>query len=171
MQKGYSRHLGALFRVFQRLGFCKKASSSQQPYTPQHYDAPSDLGKKWQMDGKHVPAACYTADEDRHFFQYMALDEAERERFIYAYEEQSSYSTCDFIRRAIAHFGYLPKIIQTDNGAEFTHLAKKRVLKFYSLDDLQIRMKRYLFRSNNFPQRCSAGSLPLKNVTNILSIG
>ena len=195
-QKGYSRHPGALFRVFQRLGFRKKASSSKPPYTPQHYDTPSNLGEKWQMDGKRVPAACYTADEDRHFFQYTVLDEAARERFIYAYEEQSSYSTCDFIRRAIAHFGYLPKIIQTDNGAEFTHLAKTNrvhpmdalchklgikhqrirprtprhngkvershrndqerfynTLKFYSLDDLQIQMKRYLFRSNNIPTK------------------
>lgn len=195
-QKGYTRHPGALFRVFRRLGFPKKVTPSNKSYTPRPYDTPSKLGEKWQMDVKYVPAACYTGDDDRRFFQYTALDEAERERFIYAYEEQSSYSTCGFIRRAIAHFGYLPKIIQTDNGAEFTHLAKtKRVhpmdalclklgikhqrirprtprhngkvershrndqerfystLKFYSLDDLQVQMKRYLRRSNNIPTK------------------
>jgi transposase InsO family protein len=38
--------------------------------------------------------------------------------------EQSSYSTTDFVKRAIAYFGYKPEIIQTDNGSEFTHLKK-----------------------------------------------
>ena len=38
--------------------------------------------------------------------------------------EQSSYSTVDFLKRAIAYFGYKPFILQTDNGAEFTHLKK-----------------------------------------------
>ena len=30
--------------------------------------------------------------------------------------EQSSYSTVDFLKRAIAYFGYKPFILQTDNG-------------------------------------------------------
>ena len=52
------------------------------------------------------------------------IDEASRERFIYPYKEQSSYSTIDFVKRAIVYFGYKPKIIQTDNGGEFTHISK-----------------------------------------------
>lgn len=47
-----------------------------------------------------------------------------RERFIYPYMEQSSYSTVDFLKRAIDYFGYQPQILQTDNGGEFTHLKK-----------------------------------------------
>lgn len=43
---------------------------------------------------------------------------------MYPYREQSSYSTVDFIKRAIKYFGYRPDIIQTDNGAEFTHFKK-----------------------------------------------
>lgn len=52
------------------------------------------------------------------------IEEASRKRFIYAYEEQSSFSTVDFFKRAIGFFGYAPGILQTDNGAEFTHLSK-----------------------------------------------
>lgn len=55
------------------------------------------------------------------FYQYTIIDEASRERFIYPYREQSSYSTIDFVKRAIAYFGYLPEVIQTDNGFEFTY--------------------------------------------------
>ncbi|MBQ7348233.1 MAG: hypothetical protein IJW55_09770, partial [Clostridia bacterium] len=49
-----------------------------------------------------------------------------RERPPAEYEENSSYSTIDFVKRAIIFFGYAPKTIQTDNGAEFTHFTKTK---------------------------------------------
>ena len=61
------------------------------------------------------------------FYQYTIIDEASRERFIYPYREQSSYSTIDFAKRAIDYFGYLPEIIQTDNGFEFTHSKEYKI--------------------------------------------
>ena len=65
------------------------------------------------------------------FYQYTVIDEATRERFIYPYKEQSSYSTVDFVKRSIIYFGYKPKTIQTDNGSEFTHTQKtKRIHPF-----------------------------------------
>lgn len=124
-EKGYSRHPASLYRVCRRLGYFKPAKApKKKPYKPQPYDTPTQLGVKWQMDVKYVPTACYSGEVPQKFYQYTVIDEASRERFIYPYMEQSSYSTVDFVKRAIAHFGYTPQIIQTDNGAEFTHLAK-----------------------------------------------
>ena len=89
------------------------------------------IGIKWQMDVKFVPKICYVGKDGRKFYQYTMIEEASRKRFIYAYEENSSYSTIDFVKRAIIFFGYAPKTIQTDNGMEFTHFAKtKRVHPF-----------------------------------------
>ena len=68
------------------------------------------------MDVKVVPKKCYTGELQDKFYQYTVIDEASRERFIFPYKEQSSYSTIDFIKRSITYFGYKPKIIQTDNG-------------------------------------------------------
>ena len=85
------------------------------------YHTPEALGIKWQMDVKYVPSACYVGQMPDKFYQYTMIDEASRERFIYPYREQSSYSTIDFVKRAIAYFGYRPEIIQTDNGTEFTY--------------------------------------------------
>ena len=142
----------------------------------------------------YVPAACYAGKDGEKFYQYTMLDEATRERFLYAYKEQSSWSTIDFVKRAIRYFGYTPAMIQTDNGSEFTHTSKTdRIhpfdvlcaqlnithklirprtpwhngkvershrsdqerfynhLRFYSYDDLQNQMKRYLQRSNQIP--------------------
>lgn len=122
--KGYSRHPGSLYRVFVRLGFSKKVKSTKDSYKPKPYDTPSQLGVKWQMDVKYVPRACYSRNDGEKFYQYTVIDEASRQRFIYPYREQSSYSTVDFVKRAMKYFGYKPEIIQTDNGSEFTHFKK-----------------------------------------------
>ena len=76
------------------------------------------------MDVKYVPTECYSGSVPQKFYQYTVIDEASRERFIYPYKEQSSYSTIDFIKRAIVYFRYKPEIIQTDNGQEFTYTMK-----------------------------------------------
>ena len=122
--KGYKRHPLSLYRVFVRLGFSSKAPSTKKAYVPKPYDTPDKIGMKWQMDVKYVPSVCYTGQVPQKFYQYTVIDEASRERFIYPYLEQSSFSTVDFLKRAISYFGYKPRILQTDNGAEFTHITK-----------------------------------------------
>jgi len=123
--KGYSRHPGSLYRVFVRLGYRKHVESTKKKSKHNgKYDTPEKLGIKWQMDVKYVPNACYTKKDGQKFYQYTMIEEASRERFIYPYMENSSYSTVDFVKRAIQYFGYQPEIIQTDNGTEFTHTAK-----------------------------------------------
>lgn len=46
--------------------------------------------------------------------------------------EQSGYSTVDFLKKAIAYFGYKPEILQTDNGSEFTNIVKTQ--RMHTLD-------------------------------------
>lgn len=194
-EKGYTRHPGSLYRVFIRLGYRTEVESTKKKSKHLgHYETPKELGKKWQMDVKYVPSVCYAGTDGQKFYQYTMIDEASRERFIYAYMEQSGYSTVDFVYRAIQYFGYAPEVLQTDNGSEFTNISKTdrthtldllcaklhithklirprtpwhngkvershrndqerfyNFLRFYSLDDLQIQMKRYLKRSNRIP--------------------
>ena len=66
------------------------------------------------MDVKYIHKECYTGNIPDKFYQYITIDEASRERFIYPYKKQSYFSTIDFVKRAIIYFGYLPNIIQTD---------------------------------------------------------
>lgn len=122
--KGYSRHPGSLYRVFRKLGFSGRSSSTKKPYEPKPYHTPAELGIKRQMDVKYVPTKCYSGSIAQKFYQYTAIDEASGERFIYPYMEQCGYSTVDFLKRAIAYFGYKPEILQTDNGSEFTNIVK-----------------------------------------------
>ena len=121
VDKGYSRHPASLYRVFVKLGYRKKVKSTKDKRHLRHYDTPTELGIKWQLDVKYIPKVCYVGEMPDKFYQYTIIDEASRERFIYPYREQSSYSTVDFVIRAIKYFGYQPKEIQTDNGFEFTY--------------------------------------------------
>ena len=59
-ERAYSRHSGSLYRVFVRLGFRKKAISTKEKSKRNgKYDTSEQLSKKWQMDVKYVPNACY----------------------------------------------------------------------------------------------------------------
>ena len=134
-QHAYSRHPGSLYRIFVKLGYRTKVESTKKESKHKgKYDTPTELGVKWQMDVKYVPTACYTGTYEEKFYQYTMIDETSRERFIYPYKEQNSYSTVDFVKRVIIYFGYSPKIIQTDNGPEFTHLRKTK--RIHPLDVL-----------------------------------
>ena len=136
-EKGYSRTAPSLFRVLRKLKFYVDKEKHEK-YVPKKYDTPTDIGIKWQMDVKYVPKECYSGTTPDKFYQYTIIDEASRERFIYPYKEQSTYSTVDFVKRAIVYFGYKPKIIQTDNGQEFTYTMKTD--KVHPLDILCISL-------------------------------
>lgn len=133
VEKGYSRHACSLFRIVRKLKYPINTEYHEK-YTPKKYDTPNNIGIKWQMDVKVVPKQCYTGKLPDKFYQYTVIDEASRERFIYPYKEQSSYSTVDFVKRAITYFGYKPETIQTDNGQEFTYI--KKTDKIHPLDNL-----------------------------------
>ena len=138
-EKGYKRHPGSLYRVFCRLGYRKKPESTKKKSRHLgHYETPDKPGEKWQMDVKYVPRACYSGKDGEKFYQYTMIDEATRKRFIYPYIEASSYTTIDFVERAIAYFRCFPRIIQTDNGAEFTHF--KKTNRVHPLDMLCKRL-------------------------------
>jgi len=146
IEKGYSRHACSLFRVLRKLGFVNQKQHSYTKYTPKPYDTPKELGIKWQLDVKYIPKNCYVGQIPDKFYQYTIIDEASRERFIYPYREQSSHSTVDFVKRAILYFGYSPKIIQTDNGQEFTHLSKTNKIHPFDILCNDLNIKHQLIR-------------------------
>ena len=76
-----------------------------------------------QVDVKVVPRRCIT-DPELRLFQYTAIDEFSRLRFLAAYPEQSTYSSADFLKRLVkwyARKGIHVECVQTDNGFEFTN--------------------------------------------------
>jgi len=62
------------------------------------------------------------------------------------YNRSTSYSTVDFIKRAIIYFGYKPKIIQTDNGFEFTHHANTSRIHPFDILCTELNIEHKLIR-------------------------
>lgn len=115
----YRRNPVTLYRYLKRNKIYE--AKLRVPYKPKKYDTPVNLGEKWQLDVKYVPLECYSGNEAKEqYYQYTVIDEADRKRFIYAYKSIGQDSTVDFVLRAFKFFGYRPKMIQTDNGGEFT---------------------------------------------------
>lgn len=131
----YTRNPVTLYRYLRRTGFYDN-KPRRLAYKPKPYDTPLHIGEKWQLDVKYVPleCRCTSIHDDRRFYQYTVIDEATRERFIYPYEDLCATSTVDFVRRAMVYFGYKPKTIQTDNGAEFTYTRQTRYDKEHLFD-------------------------------------
>lgn len=121
-KRGYTRRPESLYRVMRRLGMFKKEKPKKK-YKPKPYEQMTHAGERVQVDVKVVPRRCI-ADPTLNLYQYTAIDEYSRLRFLGAYPEQSTYSSADFIRKAIAWYGRRGikiECAQTDNGFEFTN--------------------------------------------------
>lgn len=95
----------------------------KKAYTPKPYEQMTYPGQRIQVDVKVVPRRCIT-DPELRLFQYTAIDEFSRLRFLAAYPEQSTYSSSDFLKRLVkwyARRGLRVECVQTDNGFEFTN--------------------------------------------------
>lgn len=131
----YRRNPVSLYRLLRKKGWFEDVKKKTK-YVPQPYDTPEQIGIKMQLDVKQVPNHCYVGEfkEEKKFFQYSIIDEATRERFIFAYQEQIATNTIDFLKRAFKYFGYKPEIIQTDNGSEFTYTQQTKDDRPHLLD-------------------------------------
>ena len=125
-QRGYSRCPESLYRTMRKLNMFPK-EKPRKKYTAKPYEPMTHAGERVQVDVKIVPRRCI-ADPEMKLFQYTAIDEFSRLRFLGAYPEQSTYSSADFARRAILWYrrrGIKVECIQTDNGFEFTNRFSK----------------------------------------------
>ena len=95
----------------------------KKPYKPKPYEQMQYPGQRVQIDVKVVPRRCI-ADPQLKLYQYTAIDEYSRYRVLGAYEEQSAFSSADFLSKVVKHFarkGVAVECVQTDNGFEFTN--------------------------------------------------
>ena len=78
-------------------------------------------GQRVQIDVKVVPASCIVGDaKGEKFYQYTAIDEYSRFRYIAAFKEHSSHSSEQFLNQLVKAFKFPILCVQTDNGQEFT---------------------------------------------------
>ena len=119
-QRGYSRSITGLYRILRKMG--QMAVKPPNPkYIPKPYEKMLYPGQRVQIDVKVVPTACIVGDAaDKKFYQYTAIDEYSRFRYLEAFEEHGFYSSAVFLEHLIKAFKFPIKCVQTDNGMEFT---------------------------------------------------
>lgn len=143
-QRGYKRSITGLYRVLRRQGLLAVKPPNPK-YVPKPYEQMSYPGQRIQVDVKFVPAVCLVNEaKGKKFYQYTAIDEYSRWRYVEAFEEHNTYTSAVFLEHLIKAFPMPIECVQTDNGTEFT----KR-FNADSLDDLtlfQVRLKEHGIR-------------------------
>ena len=119
-QRGYTRSITGLYRFLKKQGMTAQKLPNPK-YVAKPYEQMLYPGQRIQIDVKFVPSVCLVGDaEGKKFYQYTAIDEYSRWRYVEAFEEHSTYSSSVFVEHLIRHFPMSIECVQTDNGAEFT---------------------------------------------------
>ena len=91
----------------------KKKTRQGKPYQRASYP-----GEKVQVDVKFVPSECVT--DGQKYYVYVAVDECSRWAYRQMYNEHSTHSSKLFLEELISKAPFQIRMIQTDNGTEFT---------------------------------------------------
>ena len=149
-QRGYTRRPESLFRVMRKLGLFPQAKK-RPTYKPKPYQQMTYPGQRIQVDVKVVPRHCIT-DPELRLYQYTAIDEFTRLRFLAAYPEHSTYSSADFLKKLFkwyARRGIRVECVQTDNGFEFTNRfsnSKRELTTLFESAAAQLGIRHKLIR-------------------------
>lgn len=116
-EKGYKRCYQTLCKTIRKLGL-ETSGGKRKPRKPKPYKRAEYPGQKVQIDVKFVPNACIA--DGKKYYQYTAVDECTRLCYREMYDEHSTYSSYDFLKKLIDFFPFPIREIQTDNGTEWT---------------------------------------------------
>lgn len=124
MQRGYRRSIPGLYRFLRKKNLMAVKPKNPK-YIPKPYEQMSYPGQRVQIDVKFVPSACLVNEaKGEKFYQYTAIDEYSRWRFVEAFEEHNTYTSTVFLNHLVKVFPMHIECVQTDNGLEFTkHLS------------------------------------------------
>ena len=119
-QRGYSRSISGLWRVLRKLNLTPVKPPNPK-YIPKPYEQMLYPGQRVQIDVKHVPLSCVVGEiKGEKFYQYTAIDEFSRFRYIEAFKEHSTYSSAVFLEHMLKAFPFKVECVQKYNGMEFT---------------------------------------------------
>lgn len=123
-EEGYTRSFGGMYSAIKRMKLLNLPK--KQPPRKELRRFPEVLvpGEKVQIDVKEVPYCCLRGDLrkwGKHLYQWTAIDECTRWRYVYGYEEHTPENSVDFLNRLLEVAPFKIQLIQTDNGTEFTY--------------------------------------------------
>lgn len=124
LRKGYKRSFSEMVYAAKRMGLAAQKKPKRKCRTHRRYPELLTPGEKVQIDVKEVPYNCLRDSvlrDGKHLYQWTAIDECTRMRFVYGFEEHTPENSVRFLAMLIKAFPFRIKTIQTDNGTEFTY--------------------------------------------------
>ncbi len=121
---GYTRSLSGMIYAAKRLELAEKAKRRPPRKHDRRFPEILIPGEKVQIDVKEVPFHCLRGKllrDNKHLYQWTAIDECTRYRFLYIFEEHTPENSVKFLRMLTEEFPFKIQTIQTDNGTEFTY--------------------------------------------------
>ena len=124
IRKGYKRSYSGMVYAAKRLGLKEKTKVKKRSIVQRKYPEIQTPGEKVQIDVKEVPYNCLRGKvlrDGKHMYQWTAIDECTRMRYVYGFEEHTPENSVRFLKKLIKAFPFKIQTIQTDNGTEFTY--------------------------------------------------
>lgn len=121
---GYTRSLSGMIYAAKRLELVDKVKRRPPRRHDRRFPELLMPGEKVQIDVKEVPFHCLRGKllrENKHLYQWTAIDECTRFRFLYIFEEHTPENSVKFLRMLKKAFPFKIQTVQTDNGTEFTY--------------------------------------------------
>lgn len=124
VKNGYTRSFSGIIYAAKRMGLGGKNSNKPPRRHNRRYPELSVPGEKVQIDVKEVPYNCLRGAlkrDGKHLYQWTAIDECTRYRFVYGFDEHTPENTVKFFKMLQKVFPFKIQTIQTGNGTEFTY--------------------------------------------------
>ncbi len=124
-QRGYTRSISSLYTQMKKLNLKFQSKKKKTKHKTKPYIQMTFPGERIQIDVKTVPSKCIIGQFK--LYQYTAIDEYSRYRYLQIYGEKSTYTSYKFLLEVIKRFPFKIYTVRTDNGLEFT----KRLIAKY----------------------------------------
>lgn len=145
---GYKRTYDSMCRQIRKMKLNVTKKQKSYPKSKYRKNPATYPGERVQIDVKYVPNECIGfASHHSRYYQITAIDEYSRKRYTELVEENSTYTTSNFLTRLEDKLGFKICLVQTDNGIEFVNdpdvTSKKsrfqKYLKKYGIKHHRIR--------------------------------
>ena len=123
-RKGYTRSFSGMVYAAKRMGLKEQKKPKKKSREFRKYPELNTPGEKVQVDVKEVPYNCLRGAvlrDGKHLYQWTAVDECTRIRFVYGFDEHTPENSVKFLKMLKDVFPFKIQTIQTDNGVEFTY--------------------------------------------------
>lgn len=117
-KRDYKRSVSSLYNQLKKLGLKFDKPKKKKRKKPKPYVQMTFPGERVQIDVKTVPSKCIVGNFK--LYQYTAIDEFSRVRYLQIYGEKSTYNSYKFLKEVIKYYKFKIYTVRTDNGTEFT---------------------------------------------------